>query len=372
MAGKLPWMKFFPADWLSDEKLRACSIETRGLWIDILSHMHKNDRRGYLQLNGSPVSLDQLARMTGCSTEQATRCVAELLDSGVASALADGTLYSRRMLREEQKRGLCSEAGQKGGGNPALRVKIDPPLKVGQADPGTGQKVGQFDPPLKDDPKVGLKVGIKVGPKVPLISDSYSEGQSPVDQETKIDTVLYSGGGGAGGGGKSGSAFKRGSTPEQCPDFMAFWRAYPRRQKRQAAFKVWQRLDVDDELLAVILRAVSRQSAMEGWRKENGKYVPLPTTWLNGQEWENELHVDLPAVAEPVPSPSVVAAHEAIIAAQVERERQAKLHAEQAERDRLARGGNIFAKPQPQPQPQTPQPLPVDEEDADDDYEPPF
>jgi hypothetical protein len=179
MAGKLPFMKFFPADWLSDEKLRACSIEARGLWMDMLCHMHKNDRRGYLQLNGSPVSLDQLARMTGCSTEQATRCVAELLNSGVASALADGTLYSRRMLREEQKRGLCSEAGRKGGGNPVLRVKSDPPLKV--------------------LPKVVPKVGLKVGPKVPLeYESSSSELNQREEQRQEEDSISRGRGAGEG------------------------------------------------------------------------------------------------------------------------------------------------------------------------------
>ena len=26
------------------------------------------------------------------------------------------------------------------------------------------------------------------------------------------------------------------------------------------------------------------------WKKENGKYIPHPTTWLNQKRWEDELN----------------------------------------------------------------------------------
>jgi hypothetical protein len=303
MASKLPWMKFFPADWLADAALRSCSFETRGLWIDILCHMHRNDRRGYLQLNGSPVTPEQIARMTGCSADQATRCVAELLSSGVASVLDDGTLYSRRMLREEQKRGLCSEAGQRGGGNPALKGSNGRPLKVV---PKVTPKVGpkgeeaendpEFDPPLKVGPKVGPKVGLKVGPKVPLEYDSSSE-----EREEEPGEERDTGEGGAGGRGQK-PARRRPLTPDDDQGFLAFWREYPRRVKKLPAWKVWQRLGVDDALLQTILDSLSRQKQAEGWLKDNGKFVPHPTTWLNGRQWEDELLAPpQPAARPPVP-----------------------------------------------------------------------
>lgn len=303
---KLPFIKFFPADWLSDEKLRACSLEARGLWIDLVCMMHKNDRRGYLQLNGSPVTPEQIARMTGCSAEQATRCIAELVSSGVASVLEDGTHYSRRMLREEQKRGLCSDAGRKGGGNPLLRAEIDPPLKV---NPKVGPKVKEvedrvkFDPPLKVGPKVGPKVGLKVGPKVPLEYDSYSEETEEEPREER-DTGV----GGAGGRGQRPP--RPPTSPENCPAFLAFWSVYPKRVKRQAAFKVWVRLNVGDDLLKVILDAVAKQKQSEEWQKENWKYVPHPTTWLNGRQWEDELFPPAAAAAPRSPSGNPARAEE--------------------------------------------------------------
>jgi hypothetical protein len=122
-AKKQPWFAFYPDDHLSDERLVLCSLAAQGLWARLLCLMHKNDRRGYLCVGDSPLTPEQLARASasGCSAEEVTRLLTELLHSGVASVSDTGVVYSRRMVREERKRRLCSEAGRKGGGNPAFK-----------------------------------------------------------------------------------------------------------------------------------------------------------------------------------------------------------------------------------------------------------
>lgn len=119
---KLPFIKFFPNDWLAEPSVRACSLAARGLWMDMLSLMHLSPRRGYLlAATGLPLTPEQLARMTGCSADEVVALLGELNTSGCYSCTDDGTIYSRRMVREEGKRERCSEAGKKGGGNPAFR-----------------------------------------------------------------------------------------------------------------------------------------------------------------------------------------------------------------------------------------------------------
>ena len=50
------WMKFYPERWLSDPKLRMCSLAARGLLIDLMSVAHadggwlKNDPKTYQRL----------------------------------------------------------------------------------------------------------------------------------------------------------------------------------------------------------------------------------------------------------------------------------------------------------------------------------
>jgi len=86
----------------------------------MLCLMFESDRKGYLTVNGNPPSLEQLARMTGGTTEEVSRALSELEASGVFSRTEHGMIYSRRMVRDEHKRELCREAGKKGG-NPTLK-----------------------------------------------------------------------------------------------------------------------------------------------------------------------------------------------------------------------------------------------------------
>lgn len=71
--------------------------------------------------------------------------------------------------------------------------------------------------------------------------------------------------------------------------FEKFWKAYPKHQGKQAALKAFQKLKPSDELLQTMLTALDVQKHSEQWAKENGKFIPLPATWLNGKRWEDEL-----------------------------------------------------------------------------------
>ena len=40
--------------------------------------------------------------------------------------------------------------------------------------------------------------------------------------------------------------------------------------------------------VSVLLDAIEKQKKSEDWKKEGGKFIPYPTTWLNGKRWEDE------------------------------------------------------------------------------------
>lgn len=119
MSGKLPAVLLYVAEYLADT--RGLTNEQKGFYVDILCYMHISPRRGHLQQpSGKPFSNEQLAKMTGCSAEIASRLLQELIDAAVISVTADRLPFSRRMVRDEHKRQLCKEAGRKGG-NPTLK-----------------------------------------------------------------------------------------------------------------------------------------------------------------------------------------------------------------------------------------------------------
>ena len=100
---KLPWLKFYPGDWLSDEALRSCSVEARGLWVDILCLMAKSETHGHLLIGGKPARAEQIARIVGLLPEKTMELIDELSSSGVFS-LDNETIISRRMVKDERVR----------------------------------------------------------------------------------------------------------------------------------------------------------------------------------------------------------------------------------------------------------------------------
>lgn len=72
------------------------------------------------------------------------------------------------------------------------------------------------------------------------------------------------------------------------PLFDQFWNAYPRHVNKQGAMKVFEKAKIDNELLAVILKAIERQKESDQWTKDGGQFIPHPATWLNQKRWEDE------------------------------------------------------------------------------------
>ena len=123
-----PWMKWYPSDWRSDPCLRCCSLAARGLWVEMLCIMHESPRRGHLLVGNSAPTLRQLASISGSTLKETKRLLAELLAAGVYS-VQDGIIFSRRMVRDEEKRAVDKENGSKGG-NPKLKGGVNPQDKA--------------------------------------------------------------------------------------------------------------------------------------------------------------------------------------------------------------------------------------------------
>lgn len=71
--------------------------------------------------------------------------------------------------------------------------------------------------------------------------------------------------------------------------FARFWSAYPRKVSKPNAVKVFKKLNVCESLLADMLAALDWQRTSEEWTKDGGKFIPYPSSWLNGRRWEDEI-----------------------------------------------------------------------------------
>lgn len=184
----LPWLRFYPADWLKDPALSAASLAAQGAWMRLLCHMHEATPRGYLcDSNGQPFSDKQLARLVGCAPQTVRKLVKELIDLGVVSVSKDdhqtqGILYSRRMVRDDLKLQQDRENGKKGG-NPNVTNGVNPPVKGGV---GNGLRL---DP--DSDTDTDSKTEKQPSSSAPVCVNQASSSSSPHGNATTVTNVAH-------------------------------------------------------------------------------------------------------------------------------------------------------------------------------------
>jgi hypothetical protein len=143
-----PWMKFYPSDWRADPLLRSCEPISRYVWLEMIGLMHEAEPYGHLIFAGQPMSAPKLARMIAMDTADVEIALAELEAMGVYSRTAEGIIFSRRMVRDEEKHRRASQFGKRGA-----RAKA-------QKDKGEGQPLkppheGTHERPQEGEPQGG-------------------------------------------------------------------------------------------------------------------------------------------------------------------------------------------------------------------------
>jgi hypothetical protein len=76
------------------------------------------------------------------------------------------------------------------------------------------------------------------------------------------------------------------AVPEYSKAFLSFWELYPNRKNKGAAFKAFKRVKPAEYQSVKSGLEVAKKSAE--WLKDNGQFIPHPSTWLNARGWEDE------------------------------------------------------------------------------------
>lgn len=66
-----------------------------------------------------------------------------------------------------------------------------------------------------------------------------------------------------------------------------FWDLYPKKFGKQTARITWIKLSPSKALVDKICAAIEVLKKSRDWVKEGGKYIPYPSTFLNGRRWED-------------------------------------------------------------------------------------
>lgn len=73
--------------------------------------------------------------------------------------------------------------------------------------------------------------------------------------------------------------------------FDRFWLAYPRKISKKKASQAWLKIKPDGGLVEEILKKLEYYKLTEQWSKDNGQFIPHPTTWLNQERWNDEIEI---------------------------------------------------------------------------------
>lgn len=151
-----PWLKWYPADWRAEPRLKLVSRAARSLWVDMLGLMHEAEPCGFLIVGGTPLlEAKIIARVLGDREKDIAPLLAELEAAGVYSRVGNadlpddlanlipanipaGTIFSRKMIRDYAKANKDRANGGRGG-NPFLKAEVNPSDKGGVNPPDNHQ-----------------------------------------------------------------------------------------------------------------------------------------------------------------------------------------------------------------------------------------
>ena len=140
----------------------------------------------------------------------------------------------------------------------------------------TGQQIERV--PVQQNPKLSSLISI-------INYDFYQSGDTTKEQKAEQQTVQqtdikrY----------RNNNDNKEKKEYMSDSDFNIFYQAYPRHVAKKKALDAWKRIERAEGLFEKIMSALDQQKQLDGWKKDNGKYVPHPATWLNSRRWEDEV-----------------------------------------------------------------------------------
>jgi ssDNA-binding replication factor A large subunit len=75
------------------------------------------------------------------------------------------------------------------------------------------------------------------------------------------------------------------SKKEREDDFLKFWKMYPRKTGKLYCQAIWERKKLTSE---IVLPGLIKCITSREWKKNEGEFIPNPSTFLNQGRWEDE------------------------------------------------------------------------------------
>ena len=75
-------------------------------------------------------------------------------------------------------------------------------------------------------------------------------------------------------------------------NFEAFYKAYPKKVGKANVEKWFNKNNPDEKLFKLMMNKLELFKRSPDWLKDNGQFIPYPSTWLNQKRWEDEIYIN--------------------------------------------------------------------------------
>jgi hypothetical protein len=172
---QMDWAKFYWSDWEGDDDLALCSLAAQGLWLRLLCMMAKAKPVGHLTRAKGQMTVRDIAFLVRQDEATITALLDELERENVFSRTDDGTIYSRRMIRDYAKYLTDIENGKRGGR--PLKQQLNQPNNPPVKPPGYKNQKGEGKTPRLVKNKTG--------------GHNHSDTDTEADTEAETEASAY-------------------------------------------------------------------------------------------------------------------------------------------------------------------------------------
>lgn len=75
--------------------------------------------------------------------------------------------------------------------------------------------------------------------------------------------------------------------------FETFWKSYPKKVAKKDALKAWEKQKCGNGIFETVMEKLEQFKSSNAWTRDNGRYIPNPASWINGERWNDEIQCDI-------------------------------------------------------------------------------
>jgi len=246
-----PWLRLY-RELIHDPKLRRLPAEQRYVWIVLLC---LSDDHGAVEVApGVGYTVDDLANIAGADPASVEAALQWYRRADMVETLTGGGLRIVHWDDRQYTSDLSTERVRRHRRRRAIQATDD-------ADEGPDSDAG--DDTLHGNVSETFHGNVSETPLEQNRTDQIRVEQTPTRARVPPDDTTD-------------------------PDFDRFWLAYPKRKSKLDARKAWQDTRASRPPIGELLARLQALKASPDWRKDRGKYIPHPATWLRRGGWDDE------------------------------------------------------------------------------------